>query len=85
MESVWPEEELGTPLFLSSGRRCMMTYRYCWGDITPCLLSLPPTATTPDQTARQPERLSLGLPRGWTLGLTTYMLVAGGCDRGGVH
>lgn len=75
MESVWPEKELGTPLFLSCGRRSMMTYRYCCSDITPCPLSLPPTLTTLDQTSWQPERHSLGLPRGWTLGLTPYMLV----------
>lgn len=76
MESVCPEEELGTPLFLSLGRCCMMTYRNCCGDITPCPLSPLPTSTTLDQTAWQPERHSLGLPRGWTLGLTTSMLVA---------
>lgn len=81
MESVRPEEELGTPLSLSSGRRSMVTYRYCCSDITPYPLSLPPTSTMLGQTAWQPERHSLGLPRGWTLGLTTYMLVAGGYDR----
>lgn len=83
VESVWPEEELGTPLFVSPGRRGMMTYRYCCSDITPCPLSVPPTPTRIDQTAWQPERYSLGLPSGWTSGLTTYLLVAGGFHRGG--
>lgn len=83
MESVWPEEELGTLLFASPGRCSMMTYRYCCSDITPCPLSLPLTPTTIDQTAWQPERHSLGLPSEWTSGLTTYLLVAGGYGRGG--